>query len=63
MSKKILVRLGVSDIILTKEENERTPEYIEIKDKDGNVVGEVETYLIGYEDEDGNECDEDGEEL
>ena len=47
-AETVYVRLGFSDIVVTKEESE---------------AGTYETpasYLIGYEDEDGNECEEDG---
>lgn len=47
-TNKIFVRLGFEDIIVTKEESES---------------GEYNTpasYLIGYEDAEGNECEEDG---
>ena len=47
-AETVLVRLGFSDIIVTKEECE---------------MGEYEkpdSYLIGYEDENGKECKEDG---
>lgn len=63
MSKKVFVRLGVSDIILTKEENENFNGYLNAIDEDGNEIAEVEVYLVGYELEDGTECDEDGNEL
>ena len=46
--KQILVRLGFSDVVVTKEESES---------------GDYETpasYHIGYEFEDGTECTEDG---
>jgi hypothetical protein len=45
----IFVRLGASDCIITKEqwENDFQPE-------------DVEFHLIGFEDEDGEECEEDG---
>ena len=47
--KEIFVRLGASDSIITKEqwENNFHPE-------------DIELYLIGFEDEDGEECEEDG---
>ncbi len=47
-AKEVFVRLGFEDIVVTKEESEN---------------GEYNTsasYLIGYEDEDGEECEEDG---
>jgi len=59
MKKEIYVRMGVGDLLLTKEDAEKlTSKYVVIKD-----VGEVELYHVGYEDEEGNEVDEDGNEL
>ena len=49
-AKTILVRLGVPDIVCSNED------YV-----DGNVDFIPEdAYLIGYEDENGKECEEDG---
>lgn len=58
---KVLVRLGVSDIVLTDKELEKCTGYITVLDENGNTIAETSTYVIGYEDEDGNECHEDGE--
>lgn len=58
--KKLFVRLSTADIVLSKEDAENIPSYITINDKDGEYLTEVEVYSVGYEDEDGNECDEDG---
>ena len=60
-ANKILVRLGVSDIVLTEEQIEKAGTYLKLFDSEGNLVIETDTYLVGYEDEDGNECHEDGE--
>lgn len=60
-ANKVLVRLGVSDIVLTQEEIEKSGTYLQLLDSDGNVIVETDTYLVGYEDEDGNECYKDGE--
>jgi len=60
MSKEIRVTLSVSDFSVTKEENESMSGYARIYDKEGNLITETEIYLVGYEDEDGEECDEDG---
>jgi len=61
MRKKIYVRLGVSDIVLTKKENERFNGYVDAIDENGDEIANVQTYLIGYEDEDGNECNKEGD--
>lgn len=60
MKKQVFVRLGVSDIVLPQEEAATIPGYVNVIDNQGEYVTDVETYLVGYEDEDGNECDEDG---
>ena len=61
--KKVNVRLGVSDLVLSQEEADNLPSYITVADKEGEYLTEVETYVVGYEDEDGNECDEQGNPL
>lgn len=63
MSKNLFVRLSTSDIVLPKSDEDKIPNYITIVDKDGEYLTEVEVYSIGYEDEDGNECDENGNKL
>lgn len=47
-AKIILVRLGFSDVVVSKEDLE-SGEYMK-----------PDSYLIGYEDEEGKECEEDG---
>jgi hypothetical protein len=63
MSKKVLVRLTTSDIVLTKEEADSVSKYLKVYSEDGTCLGEVEVYSVGYEDENGIECNEDGTEL
>jgi len=63
MSKEVFVRLGISDITVSQETNENMSGYAKIYDNEGNLVTETEIYWIGYEFEDGTECNEDGEEL
>ncbi len=48
-AKEVYVRLGAEDLIITKEDFEND-----------NDVTDPTYYFIGYEDENGNECDEDG---
>lgn len=55
MSKQIYVRLGISDLVITKEEYDN-PEFI-------LNIGDCPPYFIGFEDEDGNELDEEGNAL
>ena len=45
--KKVFARLGFSDIIVPIEDVEK-------------IFSATETYLVGYELEDGKECDEEG---
>ena len=63
MSKpKIKARYGFTDLIVDADVN--LSKYVPITPFNGTkVVGEIQLSLIGYEDEDGNECDENGEEL
>lgn len=59
-AKEVLVRLGVEDIILTKEELDNFNGYLTAIDEEGNEIANPCSYSIGYEDEEGNECEEDG---
>ena len=69
MSKKkeVFVRLGFEDVILTKEEYDNFNGYVDMisedDDADDPVIGSTEAYIIGYEFEDGTECNEDGTKL
>ena len=51
-AKRIYIRLGVQDIIIEIDEHYD----LEADTKLENI----NTYLVGYEDEDGEECEEDG---
>lgn len=63
MEGRTLIRLS-ADFVLTEEENERIPsKYISIRDADGKELASGELYFIGYETEDGDECDEHGNKL
>jgi hypothetical protein len=64
-AEQIMVRLGFSDVVLTKLENEKFNGHVDIIseidcDECDPVISSTESYLIGYEDENGRECDEDG---
>jgi hypothetical protein len=61
--KQIFTRFGLSDIVVTKEVGHDINKWQSIRDKNRKDVTFCETYLIGYEDEDGNECKENGDEL
>lgn len=61
--KKVFIRLSV-DFVLEPEENDRVPsKYISLRDSAGKEIVSGELYQIGYEDEDGDECDEAGNKL
>lgn len=49
--KKIYARIGFSDIV------------VPIEDQNKKITEVPDTFLVGYEDEDGNECDEEGNKL
>lgn len=67
MSKKqpqVLVRLGFSDVVISKEDSEKINDNIELLSIDNNsIIATTNAYLIGYEFEDGTECNEDGSKL
>ena len=46
-TNKVFARLGFEDLI------------VPLKDS-GKIFSSTETYLVGYEDEEGEECEEDG---
>ena len=50
-----MARIGFEDVILPIEDVEKS---LSVVDEKGDTFGG--TYLIGYEDEDGEECEEDG---
>jgi len=58
--KKVFLRIAGEDILLTKEEAEKAEKYARLFDKDGNHITEMATYFVGWENEDGDECDEQG---
>lgn len=44
-------RYGFNDIVLVGEDKE-LPKYLTVRDTDGNIVGEIECYLVEEETED-----------
>ena len=46
-ANKVFSRLGFEDIVVPIKDSEK-------------IFNSTETYLVGYEDEDGEECEEDG---
>ena len=63
MSKKVLVRLAFSDVTMSKEDADKLASYANVVDKEGEYVTDTEIYAVGWEDEDGEECNEDGSKL
>lgn len=57
---EILTRFGISDIILNNREFGYSGKYLNLCNNEGKIIRQVEVYFVGYEDEDGNECEEDG---
>jgi hypothetical protein len=47
-------------LVISKEEEKTFSGYITMVDKDGEYVRDLSTYFVGYENEDGDEVDEDG---
>lgn len=63
-ANKVLQRIGFNDVILDSEQLERLEKaMLTIFDENNKALFEIETFLVGYEDEDGIECHEDGEYL
>ena len=54
MSKEVLVRLGISDIVVSKDTNEAMSGYARVYDNDGDLIMDTEIYVVGYEFKDGN---------
>lgn len=63
MSKEIIARLGVEDITIAKSELKNLDGYVRVYDNEGNLITDSATFLIGFEDEEGNEVDENGNRL
>lgn len=57
---KVFLRL-TTDFVVSIEENERIKSrYVAIRDKEDKEITSSELSFIGYENEEGEECDEDG---
>ena len=65
MSKtEVFERIGFGDLVISKDETDKlTSKWISITGSDGEKLGEIEAYHVGYELEDGEECNEDGSEI
>ena len=67
--KQVFIRLGFSDVVLTQEENDRFNGHVElISEDDGEllddpIITSTEAYIVGWELEDGTECNQDGNPL
>ena len=57
--KEVFVRMGFSDIVMSKEDADRIKNII-MTDDENEYINDVECYTVGYEFEDGTECNEDG---
>ena len=55
MRKQWYGRIFTSDIVLDAKDVDRLPKYIQILDEDKNHLITVATYLVDFEDEDGDE--------
>lgn len=60
MAKKVFTRVSVS-FLLSEEDLERLPsKWVALFDGNGNEIASSDLSTDYYEDEDGNECDENG---
>ena len=55
MRKQWYGRIFTSDIVLDAKDVDRLPRYIQLLDEDKNHLITVATYLVDFEDEDGDE--------
>lgn len=60
-ANKVFRRIGVEDFFV--ELGKEVPNHIQVYDIDGIELTTVSVFTVGYEDEDGNECHENGEYL
>jgi hypothetical protein len=62
MSKEPVVNIRISaDFVVTKEQHKKIHgKYTSLTDVTGGYITEGELYHIGYELEDGTDCEEDG---
>ena len=61
-TKKVYARYGFTDLVIDSDVDVSKYAVINVHNS-VKVAGEVELSLIGFEDEDGNECNEDGTEI
>lgn len=59
--RRVYTRLGISDIVIDKEDADFITKWITVKNRNGYEVATPELYFINYELEDGTECNEKGE--
>jgi hypothetical protein len=57
---KIFIRLSVDFLVEEVEDVKIASKYVSLLDKEGKSIVDGELYRIGFENEDGDECDEDG---
>lgn len=61
-ANKVFTRLSISDLILDTEEMKKFETAMKVLfDEDNQMITDLDFYVIGHEDEDGNECHENGE--
>lgn len=58
---KVLRRISVDFIVTDEEDTRIASKYVSLLDKEGKEITSSDLYFIGYETENGDECDEDGE--
>jgi len=61
MKKTIYARYGFTDVIIKADQD--VPKYVAVNTAQGFNITESELSLIGFEDEEGVECNEDGSAL
>jgi hypothetical protein len=60
MSKKVNSIYQATFVLDAEQDKQVKSKWVALFDKDGNEVTSTDMCFLGYEDEDGEECDEDG---
>jgi regulator of RNase E activity RraB len=60
-ANKVFRRIGIEDFFV--EVGKEVPNHIQVYDMDGVELTTVNVFTAGYEDENGKECEENGEYL
>lgn len=61
MSILINQRIEFTDLVIDK--SKELPKYTIVRDVDGNVIGNIKSFLIHYERRDGTRCNKNGSQL